>query len=456
MMENFTLNLCNGTVRERFDGVLNLKRKCQSISVTLDRSNELLVQILCTHGTQIRKLVFNQKVKRFTVPFFPRFIQDFNDILSNVPYLVEIELNDLKFNDDMFPIEKIPVTLRNLKKLTINRSYWHLFEFFMESPIRELTIHSDLMYEDSDQYNAYIRFLEASDKLESIELDDLAYCYTFHLPLRNTFRFKLKKIKCLKYINNTAKDEDLSQNFSAFLESQGSSLKELEFRDVPSSTIKTIFTKLNALEKLTLNFACLPSHKEYYDQLRTVATLTKLEMNNLYGSYGTISHDQQIKGILSKCPNLEDWEGPYCYDTEKHNFKLLPFIATHNPKIRILAMPNFSMLIPLEAKFPHLEELLIHGLINFEFLVAFLSINATTVKTLELWLSQRQVIPNDTIVEALLDRCNLHHLVIGADANMLEAIHINIKTEYKQLKSLELHEMFKDKKIVIKFPQLTR
>lgn len=439
MTKNFTLNLSENTRWiEKFEEIMGLTRKFQSISMTWNSNNPphamaLLVQISSKHGKQIRKLALS--LAEFENPKY------FYKILNNMPLLAELEVNSVKLLMGDFTLET-PLTMRHLTTLTVNASDWNLFSYFMASTIRNLKISNKFMYVDSQQRQTYIRFLEASDKLESMEFDLMSFAKTFHTQLNSKILFKLKRFKCLVF-SPDYDTGDVYMNFATFLESQALSLKELELNYVLPSITQIIFTKLKILEKLRLNSVSLPGRNEFYNQFKTMSRLKELTLHD------AITSDIAVTEILAKCPNLETLNAQH--DPMMHIPNLLSFIAVHNPKIKCLSLDYLLVAVP--SQFKHLKFLHIETCLNFEFLIAFLRNNAS-IETLSLSLVEDETVPDEPTIDALLDQPGLQNLRIRACDNTLKAIYNKVKIDYKKLKSLELTMLTRRTidNILIKFP----
>lgn len=173
------------------------------------------------------------------------------DILSYMPLPSELELNHVKLNFEVGLTNEKPIILKKLTKLTIHFCDWNLFELFMVKPIKEVKISNKLAVMDHEQRNTFIRFLESSHQLESIHLDENAFAVAFETQLNSTVGFELKRVKASLYAPGYQVPQTF-KNFATFLESQASSLKELDFNHVFYQVIDTIFPKLYALEILIL------------------------------------------------------------------------------------------------------------------------------------------------------------------------------------------------------------
>lgn len=426
---------------------MNLSRRFQSMNVTVNSNNllhspdeiwkknsvqitNLLVQVSAKHGSQIRKLVLNHV--EFNNPV------DFYKVLSNMPLLNDLVLSRVKINlDDVTYGEN--VTFSKLNKLTVNTCDWKIFEFFMTSPIKELNITNKFALVDDQQLKTYMRFLEACDKLESIEFDLMAYAKTFLNQMDSKISFKLKRLKYLSF-SPSYEMGDIDTNFGTFLQSQASSLKELDLNYTLPSVIKIIFTKLKVLEKLRLHATFLPDNENFYCSFTNMPHLKELTLHD------DIPSKIAVKEILRNCKNLETLTA--IHDANEHISRILPFIAVHCPLIKNLSL-DFLSLASVDVKFQHLKFLHIHSTDN---LFTFLS-NNTTIEKLSLNLLTENYIPDDAILEALLNQSNILHLTVTAGYITLQTIYMKVKADYRKLKSLELRQLTKPvPNVLIQFP----
>lgn len=393
---------------------------------------KLLVEVSEKHGSQIRKLVLN------CVELNSR--GDFFNILSNMPLLNELVLRRVKINLENTTEE---ASLSKLTKLTVNTCDWNIFECFMTLPIKDLHITNKFALVDDQQLNTYMRFLEACDTLESIEFDLMTYAKTFKTQMDNKISFKLKRLKYLSF-SPSYEMGMTDTNFGTFLQSQGSSLKELDLNYTLSSAIKIIFTKLKVLEKLRIHANSLPDNSDFYSSFEIMSNLKELILHD------DITSEISVKEILSNCQKLETLVAHH--DPHRHVTHILQFIAVHCPLVKNLSL-DFLSQAPSDVKFKHLKFLHIQSCIDFECLFTFLN-NNPTIETLSLNLVAEQYTPDDATLENLLNQPNILHLIIAAGYNTLYNIYLKIKVDYRQLKSLEMRQLTKATKdnVLIKFP----
>lgn len=396
---------------------------------------DLLMQATAKHGPLIRKLIF--KHAEF------ENIRDFCSVLSSMPLLHELTLNRVKFKVEEDITNEKQAMLSKLNKLTVNTCDWNIFKFFMTAPIKELQISNRFSIVDVQQRETYMKFLEASDKLESIELDLMSYAKTFNIPMDRNIRFKLRRLKYLSF-SPSYEIDNIDRNFGTFLESQASSLTELNLNYVSPNVTKIIFTKLKVLEKLRLNAVVLPNNTEFYGCFKKMNHLKELILHD------DIASDIAVKEILVNCCNLETLTAHY--DPLHYISNLLTFIAANMPMLKNLSLDTLSVVMAPEVRFNHLKFLHIQTCINLENLIKFLNNNAV-IETLSLNLADELIIPDDAILEALLNRSSLHHLIVAAGDSALNTIYSKIKVDYRKLKSLELRPLTKPgDRVFIKFP----
>lgn len=450
MTRNFTLNLSDNTKWiSKFEEVLSLKRRFQSMIIALSSSNEpyiketwtdnaihLLVRVAAKHGTHIRKLKF--KHAEF------ENAEDFCSVLSSMPLLHDLTLSRVKFNIKEDFTKENEITLSKLNKLTVNTCDWNIFKFFMTSPIKELQISNKFAFVDVQQRATYMKFLEASTKLESIDFDLMSYAKTFQTPMDSKICLKLKRIKYLSFSPSYEVDH-IDRNFGTFIETQALSLTELDLNYVSPNIIKIIFTKLQQLEKLRLNAVVLPSNSEFYGFLKPMPKLKELKLHD------DIPSEVAVKQILVNCCNLETLTAHH--DPCDYIPSLLNFMAANTTMLRHLSLDTLSVAISPEVRFNHLKFLHIQTCTNLDNLTKFLSNNAT-IETLSLNFADDLIIQVDAIVEALLKHSNLRHLIVCAQDFVLNEIYKKIKTDCKNLQSLELRPITNAAdKVLIKFPK---
>ncbi|KAJ6648543.1 hypothetical protein Bhyg_03773 [Pseudolycoriella hygida] len=373
IMKNFTLKLNDYGSKSisRFDEIMSLTRKFQSINIYLcsgehqwtDKPIDLLVQIAARHGPNIRKLVLsNAEIENWS---------DFSSILSSMPLLNEVVLDRMKVDEvDNFTGGN-EAFLSKLNKLTLSTCDWDIFKFFISTPIRELKISIDLGCEIIQQGKHYMRFLQASQRLESIEVNSMYSAQTFKTTLDGAVCLKLKRFK-YSTISRTYDIKNIDSIFGTFLEAQASSLTELELDYVHPTIIKIIFTKLKVLEKLTINGKTLPSEKSFYASFKKMPKLKELILLD------DISCELAVKEILANCANLET----FTFRDEPISFldNILNFMAANNPAVKSLSLNSLPEIISPELKFHHFKFLHVSECETVENLLQFLNNNPTVEK----------------------------------------------------------------------------
>ncbi|KAJ6648544.1 hypothetical protein Bhyg_03774 [Pseudolycoriella hygida] len=444
IMKNFTLILNDGSDWiSRFDEILSLTRRFQSISITLHSRDymwtykpiNLLVQIAARHGPNIRKLALsNADIENSS---------DFSSILSCMPLLNEVVLDRMKVDEVDDFTGGNEAFLSKLNKLKISKCYWNIFKFFKSTPIRELQISNDLDFENIQQSEYYMQFLQGSQRLESIEVKSMDSAQTFKTTLDGAICLKLKRLKYWS-ISPMYDIKNIDSIFGTFLEAQASSLTELELAYVHPTIIKIIFTKLKVLEKLTINGMMLPSESSFYASFKKMPKLKELILLD------DISCELAAKEILLNCPNLETFsfrDKPICFVDN-----ILNFMAANNPAVKSLSLNSLPEIISPELKFHHLKFLHVSDYETFENLLQFLN-NNPTVETLSLSFDNTGGILDDSTLEALLSHPNIRHLVVAAGYNALNDIYDKVKSDYRNLKSIDLRSHnVKDGGTLIKFP----
>lgn len=400
-----------------------------------DHALPLLVRITERHGALIRKLVFSHADLDNGL-YFCR-------ILSTMPLLQELTLHRITLGN-VDANDANPVMLSKLNKLTVSTCHWNIFQFFMTAPIKELQITNKFGYVDAQQREIYMKFLEASDKLESIELDLMSYAKTFNVPLSSEICLKLKRLQYLTF-SPSYEISDIDRNFGTFLESQCASLTELELNYVSPDNVKIIFTKLTLLEKLRLNAAVLPDQREFYGSFKQMHRLKELILHD------DIASEVAVKEILVNCCNLETLTAHY--DPGHYIPNLLTFMAANNPKLKNLSLDSLSVVMPPQVKFNHLKFLHIQTCHSLENVIKFLANNAA-IETLSFTFADDSIIPDDAFVDALLNQYNLQHLIVDAGQIALNAILDKVNVDYGTLKTLEMRPLtWKRDPVRIEFPE---
>lgn len=415
---------------DKVDEIMSLKQKFHTLDVNLDASHgqnsvEMFVDITLHHGSHVRVLILHKA--DFHNP------KDFCDILRNVRLLEELEVSrtsfDLSEDDDDFEVEAAynvrPVKLKHLKIIKVVYSSWKLFQYLIGSQITTL-LASTAQVRKSER-ESLISFLEASQKLEYIEIDREGFERIFTTSFSRDFPFKLKNFKFFSY---TFKSEvnQVDANFIAFLESQASSLEELTFEYSSREILQTIFTKLKNLRKLKLNSNSLPTDKEFYDQLEPFEYLKEFDADD------RIQNETAAMGILRNLPNLEILRVE-C-DPNDVISEILPFIAYNNPDLRTLQIDSLKANHAIDVKFEYLEEFHVFLFKDADILLSFIR-NNPTITTLKVkWVYEQSFI--DDVLDALMSETSVKHLKLGCKLDTARAIYDKIKHDHRNLRSLEL------------------
>lgn len=259
-------------------------------------------------------------------------------------------------------------------------------------------------------------------------------CHKTILQLENSsditeYPFKLKKFKitshlCRYYATN--EDDVFVRNF---LEIQANYLQDSNCNMTCATNVKdalvlaVIFSQLKCLKKLKLNAALLPKEPEFYNHLELLESLTELEVSHSF------PNEFAVKSVLKNLPNLEILSAVECDKTPN----IMSFIAVKTLKLQnlhIMKLNKKSCVVFLNLKHLHVEfpE-------NFETLHNFLNRNPS-VTNLSINLDDN--IDVITVVDGLMGRTSINHLKCKGNYKILKALFGKIKTDSKNLHSIEL------------------
>lgn len=409
---------------DKFDEIGHLEQDIKTIEVNLDESHghssiEMFVELSSHLGQQVETLIIQKAEFRNAI--------DFRDIMRNFPMLKQLEIHRTTFkwpeNEENQTIH--PVNMKHLDTIKVVYSSWSFFQYLVGTQITSL-IASTAQVRPSERDNL-INFLEASERLESVEMDREGFERIFQTNFTRPFPFKLKKFK---YFSYTFKSEvnQLDENFISFLETQAASLEDLQLEYSSREILQEIFTKLVNLRKLKLNANSLPMDKEFYDQLKPFKYLKEFDADD------RIPNEDAARGILKNCPNLEI----LIVECDPNDVisEIFPFIAAHNPKLRVLRIDSLKAQYKPEVRFKRLEVLHVFLFKDDVMLVSFLR-NNPTVTTLKIkWVYEQEFI--EVTLHELLSKTNVQHLIIGGKQDTMKAVYEKVKTDRKNLKTLEL------------------
>lgn len=409
----------------KIDEIMALKERFLALNVCLHDQHERniignFVQVTSNFGTHIRQLIIH-KAKFFHA-------KQFCDILRNVRLLEELEIHRTSFDlsDDEDAHSVRPVKLKHLKTIKVVYSSFTLFKYLVGSQISTLILSTALVR--PEERDAILKFLEASERLETIEMDREGFERIFQLEFPKFFPFKLKKFKFFSYTFRSEVNQ-VEQNFINFLESMASSLEELIFEYSSREILQTIFTKLVNLRILKLNSNSLPTDKEFYDQMISFEFMKEFDADD------RIPNAIAAKGILRNLPNLETLRVE-C-DPNDVISEILPFIANNNPEVKTLQIDTLKVKHIPDVKFFFLEELHVFLFKDEQLLLTFIRSNPTLLKLKVKWVYEATFV--DEILDVLLTQTSLKHLSFGGKLETVKAIYNKIRDDHRELETLELN-----------------
>lgn len=425
-MKTFTLKLSNGTVEEcswneKFEEIVNLKRKYQAIDVDLsearrnnnsqDRTDKLL-NILSVRGCHITS--FDINFAGLTN------IQVALKMLIKMPSLKSMNMLELKLEDSEQII--LPVTLKHLESLETTQDNLIWLRYISALQLVSLNIHCSDTHNSSD----IITFLKALPKLKLLGLGENAFTRVFQIDCK--FPFKLEKFKVLDFEFGFELNKKTEDIFCDFLTSQASSLRELEIECKLSDRVhEIIFTQLCSLKRIQTVACILPDELIFYEKLRPIVSL-----NEIFSEYG-FTNRIAAKGILINAPSLKKLDVPMESD-------LLEFIAINNPMLVHLTLQSINFHLPMEVRFEFIESL---TLMKPEFLTSFLE-KHQTIKCVRINDFNESIL-KDEVLDALMSFPSFNCLKLFGELKNLEKVFEEFSPQLENRKSVKL-EMSLDKR----------
>lgn len=403
-MRKFKIRLSYNTWAGKFEEILSLRRKFQKLEIDLNGEKELMLflDISQRHGSQIRSLKIHKAGFRD--------LKEFVIILQNMPLLEDLNIEGFKLLvNEKSTIE--PVTMKNLQDLCISYwSDWSVFDCIRVVKLKSLKI---ALSSGKENRNCLENFLLASEKLETLNIDDSALTNLFKASTQFGFRLKQFSTYSQKQIS-----KEVADNLIKFFESQASSLEKIDWKAFPHSVLDSVLAKNMKLKILKLD--SLPANKAFYDKLKPIENLKEFDAGFI---------PDEALGIMGNIPNLEV--------LKVHNRSdLIPFLSLNNRKLKKLSIQEFKSELPAVVKFKELKYFYVEYCSNIEALIPFLTNNSSIETYCERFFNERHL--ENGFIEILLNMPSMKHLKLGGETSALQAAFNIIKTNPKQLQTLEL------------------
>lgn len=322
----------------KFDEIMRLERKFESIIVTLNNAYDsnvvdLFTKISAQHGKEIKQMeIHNARL---------RSSREIESVLNNMPKLKELEICDVTFVENAKEFAHIK-QMKELKILKMENSSWKILEFFKDQEITKLRL--DGVVDELQETEHALNFFNSSHKLEVLEITREAFDKVFASHLSRNFPFKLGKLKfSTNFIDN---ESGCDENFNAFLRTQMQSLESLDMEMASQKVLETIFMTVNCLKYLKLGFHALPIDENFYESLCVLEQIKELEFHTGF------KFETAAKAFFKKCPNLEILQAEMA---RQYISEIVPCISIHNPKITALKIITIS--IESDVKFNFLKYL---------------------------------------------------------------------------------------------------
>ena len=418
-VSNIGFNSYSSSWDEKVEEVLSLERKFQAIdvamfSVEMQNAAKSLEKIIARHGSQIREMV----IRDVTLNNH----DELSRLLEDVPLLEELEIIDLRFKTPGKLEEIKPTVFRQLQTLNVQNSSWAIFQHLIGSQISSLRTTRSVC--GLAEGNYIKNFLEASEKLESIELDKFAFMMLFRDPLQFKNNFKLKKFKYFCFQLGQEEDE----NFNAFLISQSSSIEELILNNASLNVVETILSKMNNLKMLRISSGSLPNEKEFLSSFKPLKNLKDIEAHDEF------LHQGALKGLLQTCPNLETFKA--VHDESGIISDSMQFFAAYTPKLKSLTISSLQLGEDPLLKLPNLKNLHVKNIPNMDNILTLLK-NNPTIETFSVGNAESETFTENAL-ETFMNETSLKQLKFTGFKETIKSIFNRIKIDCISLKSVEL------------------
>lgn len=237
-MKKFCLVLSGPHISGYLEEILRLRRKFQTVYVRRgEYTDNAVPRIMLRYGSQIRELDLTEASLNTS-----KFVK----ILSSLPLLTTLRIEEFRLTDKSENIPKMPVQLNMLAKLTFLDSDPIIFKYFTAPNLKNLKL---CKYRNwrwrmrKTRIEVIKNWMKDLSKLENLKTDTWSTIRLFDVEAP---AFKLKKF----FLKADVKEKEADDIFK-FMKSQASSLEIMFICTIPRKVLQLIFTQFK-FEKFQL------------------------------------------------------------------------------------------------------------------------------------------------------------------------------------------------------------
>lgn len=361
--------LITGSVKweEKVDELCELRRLYHSIiftNFTFFKPN--ILRAIEGISKNVRQLEFNEVII---------MLKSFEEIFNSCPMLEEVSFFSCN-SDGKYLTEIKETRMKCLKKLTIVRSDFSLFEYFTKSQtqVENLDLLETANNESDTAY--FENFLKIQKNLQRLSIKNENY-FTFEPLIKNENKFKLKSFKVMaKYQGMGVIDS----NWEKILQFHKSSLENLEFRQFLTENLLEFIVKNLKINRFVIE------QKRSSDSSWIQPRFSSSICPNLYLKTLVLCEDvttvAEIQELIRLFPAIEklvikNWREQIIND-------IIVFIANHLKNLKHLEIPHLSSETP-ELTFPSIKTLQVNYVDNVNEWKAIVMNNPTIENLFVIW-----------------------------------------------------------------------
>ena len=351
-------------------------------------------------------------------------IHEMVKFLSRMPLMKDLHFHPLFiFNTTGYDTSE-SLNLPHLTNLLIDSVTCNALKFFNIKQLSKISVNG-YRVPNEDDAKALGSFLEVTDSLKSLEINEHMFTRIFGKEIPPKFNFSLTAFE-MSY--HCKLDEKSGKNFNSFLKSQAPFLRYLNIfsmKSIPPTTFSIIFNYLQNLEKLCIDVSTVPLSRNFFVKPRPNTSMKILRLFENFPS------EAAAAGFFGKVPNIEKID--LSVDIGNH----IDFIAAFNPFLTELKISSISSQISADTIFNNLRKLTINFIKDSSAWTSLVT-SCPSLETFIVNLFEKNTIM-ETEVGFLLQHQSLRNLSFDGEYEDIKIIFDVLKINYGNLKTLKLH-----------------
>lgn len=416
-MKKFNLRVAVVKNMDKFEDILKSTKRYHSMSVYQTNQDYAFAtkKLLTQHGSHLRYFKLSDAN-----------IQCPKDLFQCTPLLESLDLIDVS----LAPTTDDPqgsITLPHLKHLKFHRRVKSC-ENFLDLITGVKSLKSlDLDVEKIEDRRMVVTFLNKHPDIESFTIGSRMIENLFINDDITNIPFRLKKLILGGHLIGR---REVGSSFADFLKLHEETLKFLRIEfGINNDFYQIVFTQFRNLTELEIFVTCLPSEKSFYFCMSAMKNVKKLKV------LGRFQKHEIAKLFISNLPAIQDLD---CRDlrTVKWFPKFLRTIATHQPDLQHLKIPNFYKGTPQNLHFQQLKSIYVSSIDQPQYWKNFV-LNHDTLESIIVKKYEQSKLSVDDI-ESILNLPHLTHIRFNAKTrSAIKQVFDVVKKNYKNLRIAE-------------------